>query len=163
VKVSSNVLGRLIKITVFFAVLFATTTLFPFLVTQESYRHGEPVHGSFPVAVVADGKPSIVRWSEYERNKSLYKGMAFQPNREMEYVTGDMGKFVVKPEGNNVYSVDFLDDDYRFWSRYAVRDGEVQPVSFRFNGVFSVFYGLLFGAIAAFLIGRGLEYHGLKS
>ena len=154
---SLKLLHGSIKVAVFVVVLFATTALFPYLVTQKTYAHGETVSALFPIAVVVNGKPEIVRWSEYERNKSQYKGIAFQPASKMEFVTNELGKAVVKPEGDHVYSVDFLDDDYRYCSRYAIRDGEVQPVSYRFNGVFSVFYGLFFAAIATFLIGWGLK------
>lgn len=144
---------RLIKLVAFFVLLYASTVLFPYLVTQESYRNGEPVNSRFPVAVLADGKPEIIGWSEYQRDKALYKGMVFQPDTEQEFAIGEMEKFVVTPEGGNIYRVDSLEDNYRFWSHYSVQGGVVQPMSFRSNGVFSVFYGLFIAATGTCLIG----------
>ncbi len=146
-------IGKLIGIGTFVAFFLLTMALFPYVATQESYAAGATqIHDGFPIAVLEDGHPKIVSWTEYQSKLAHYKNHALVGAAKKEYAVDEFTSFVLSPEGNQTFSVDYRTDDYRFWSSYAVRDGIVRPISFRFTGAFSVVIGILGGLIGSALL-----------
>ena len=53
-------------------------------------------------------------------------------------------------------------DDYVYWARYAIEDGRVRPISFRYSGPFVVGWAVLVGLAGVMLLSiwRGWNARG---
>ena len=141
---------KILKLVVFVGLLFFAMMVYPYLATRESYEKSNTIHHAFSVAVLDDGKPGIVTWPEYQTNPQRYK--AIVADTKKEYILDELDHFVLTPEGNSTFRVDYQTDDYRYWSVYSIRDGIVHPVSFRFSGAFSVFICLPLALVGTSLL-----------
>ena len=112
-------LEKILKLAVFVGLLFVAMTVFPFLATHESYDKANTVNRAFPFAVLDNGKPSIVTWSQYERDRTHYTALV--ADAEKEYSLNEVERFVLTPDGNNNFRVDLHADDYRYWSARSIQ------------------------------------------
>ena len=146
----------LARVLLFVCLTAAVGQGLPYLMTAESYPGAKPVHPSFPVAVLKDGAPAVVRWRDYQGNPSRYQGQVLTPATPMRQVLGAHEALEVAPRPDGALDVKYSDEGYVFWSRYSVAHGEVTPTAFRFSGTFVAYWALLIAALGTALIPPGV-------
>lgn len=148
----STYLDNLLDLLVSIFLLFVTVHLFPYIVTQEKYSNSKNVNPLFRIAIIKNGAPSIVQWSESEKNPENYKDKLIVNPTQDEYPLSEFEFFTLKKISDNCLILSVHEDDYNFWSAYLIINNSVQPKKFRFNGVFSVGYGFLIAFIGTPLL-----------
>ncbi|MFL6660060.1 MAG: hypothetical protein ACJ8GW_18395 [Massilia sp.] len=126
----------------------------PLLITGRSYGENSQIASRFPIAIVVDGRPGIVQWFAYQNHKDAYASKLITGAGRKAFTVGEFGKVVLTSDDGVTFNVDYVDDDYRFWSQYAIHDGMVQPISYRLAGVAILFYATLAGLIWSVLFER---------
>ena len=89
------------------------------------------------VAVLDQGKPAILRWSEYDKSEHIL----YSPDTEERIQLNKYEFFVIKPENDSIQLSLHL-DDYVFYSEYKVDNQKAEPSSFYYTGAFIVLYSL---------------------
>jgi hypothetical protein len=138
----SSIIESLVSIIEFIAIAMAAFILAPYLITAEHYDNAGSVRSSFPIAIIENGQPSIVRWDAYRKSPEKYTGqLVMSPYKDSmtSALLAGNERFVIKRSGDNNYQLTYYADDYTFWSEYSIVDGIVRPSYFRFNGAFIVF------------------------
>ena len=141
-----------INLLVFMGLFYGTFVAFPHVATMQHYSGAQNVSSLFPIAVMEDGKPAIVKWAQYQRHPAHYqKKIIFTPLQD-RYQTSESEFFTLKRGENNVLNLVFKEEDYTFWASYSVDSGQITPLSFRFTGAFVIMYCLLVSFIGTPLI-----------
>lgn len=131
----------LIALGVFILLFYITFITVPYIQTRETYNDGNKINKLFPVAVVRDGQPAIVKWADYENNVTLYKDkLISNPLNEKHYLN-ESETFILRQDKKQRFNLELNEEDYVFWAQYKIESGVVKPISFRYNGVFAVFWG----------------------
>lgn len=89
------------------------------------------------VAVLDQGKPAILRWSEYDKSEHIL----YSPETEEKIQLGAYEFFVIKPENDSIQLSLYL-DDYQFYSEYKIDNQKAEPSSFYYTGAFIFLYSL---------------------
>jgi hypothetical protein len=122
-----------------FIFLFGTTFVAsPYLATHQTYTESSSVSPLFPIAILDDGTPDIVRWREYQENVDLYKDKIISAPTQEKYKLNELEFFTLTSAPNNVLNLSFHTEDYNFGAEYSVRNGIVKPISFRYTGAFVI-------------------------
>jgi hypothetical protein len=135
-----------INLGVFVLLFYLTFIIVPYIQTRETYSNAGKISSHFPVAIIENGKPAIVKWPDYENNVTLYKDKLISSPSQETYNLDGSESFTLRQDKQQRFNLKLNEEDYVFWAEYTIANGVVKPISFRFNGVFSVFWG----AIVAF-------------
>ncbi len=141
---------------IFVLLYYGTFALFPYLVTYERYDGTQNVHPQFPIAILQEGKPTIVKWHTYSTAPKNFENQLIQPTSNTQVQLNEIESFELKIDKNGIIKLSLNTDNYGFWSQYSIKNGIVTPISFRFIGAFVVLYGLVIASIGTFLIKRFL-------
>ena len=156
----SPTITSLISIVGFIAIATAAFTLAPYLITAEHYDNSDSVKSSFPIAVIENGQPGIIRWGTYRKSPEKYTGqLVTSPYKDSmtSALLAGHERFVIKRVGDNDYQLTYYADNYTFWSEYSIVDGIVKPSYLRFNGAFIVFPVFLIALLGAVIINWGVK------
>ena len=150
----------LARVLLFVCLTLAVGQGLPYLMTAEAYPGAKPVHPSFPIALLKDGAPAVVRWRDYELNPAQYQRDLLTPTTTAptRHALGEYETLEVRPRADGALDVKYSGDNYIFWSRYSVARGEVTPIAFRFSGPFVAYWALLVAALGTALIPPGVMW-----
>ncbi len=151
----SSIVKSLISIVEFIVIAIVSFVLAPYLITAEHYENSDSVKSSFPIAIIENGQPSIIRWDVYKKSPEKYSGqLVTSPYKDSmtSAVLPGNETFVIKRSGDNNYQLTYYADNYTFWSEYSIVDGMVKPSYFRFNGAFIVFPVLIIALLGMVII-----------
>ena len=135
----------------------------PYLISGESYTDIAEVHSKYPIAIIEDGSPSIIRWDDYIRSPKTYSVMLFtDPGQDM-YPLGKYESFSIIKTSSYEYAVTYNTDNYKFSSKYAIDNGVVTPRYFHVHGGMIVsFVGLpifIFAIVLTSILNRLLKQY----
>jgi len=122
--------------------LIISFKILPYLLTNENYNQNSEISPLFPVVVLNENSPHLIRWKDYSE-----KLIAFSPKQEEKIIINKHEYFLIK-QINNFVQVDLYTDDYKFYASYEIDRGLIKPSKFHYSGVFILFYAL----IAAFIL-----------
>jgi hypothetical protein len=108
--------------------------------------------GSFLIAIVENGTPSIVKWFKYQENPNSYQNKLYAVTSQEKHKLNEFTFFLLITAPNNSFNLTLYTDDYTYWAQYGIQNGIVQPLSFRYTGAFIIFYCLLVSSIGTPLI-----------
>ncbi len=147
-----KVIESFISLIEFVVIVVFSFHIVPYFVSAENYTNIDEVHSTFPIAIIENGIPKIVKWSDYIRSPKIFSAMLLtDPSKEM-YTLGEYESFSIEKVSSNEYGINYNTDNYKFWSSYAIDNGVVTPNYFRVQGGFvSAFVGMPVFIFAIFL------------
>lgn len=143
----SNWKEQLMTVMVFVALVFATAYLAPFVLTNETYDAQSAISPRFPIAIIENGVPSVIYWSDYKKRQA--KPELILTSMQRTLIVGETKFLTVKISAANKVSIVQQEDNYKFWSSYTIEDGEVNPKSFRYSGIFIIVYSVIAAVIGS--------------
>lgn len=146
-----------------FGLLFAATVFgFPRWVTSYRYDNSNAVSDLFPVAVIRDGTPGIVQWSAYQKSSEQFAPQLMRSPTTVRQMLGNHEYLQLTEKPARTFELKWQTDDYVYWARYAIEDGRVRPISFRYSGPFVVGWAVLVGLAGVMLLSiwRGWNARG---
>jgi len=141
-----------INLMIFIALFYGTFIVFPYVATMQHYSGSQDISPLFPIAVMEDGKPAIVKWPKYQLNPSYYQDKIIFTPLQSPCQLSEFEFFTLKRSENNSLKLHLMEEDYSFWATYSVDGGRVKPLSYRFTGAFVVMYCMLVAFIGTPLI-----------
>ena len=147
------------RVLLFVCLTLAASQGLPYILTSEAYPGAKPVHPNFPIAVLKDGAPAVVRWRDYELNPSQYQSKLLIPTTATptRHALAEHDTLEVTPRADGVLDVKYSDEGTIFWSRYRVANHQVTPIAFRFSGPFVAYWALLVAGLGTILIPLGFS------
>ena len=125
----------------------------PYVATGETYQGADRVSPLFPIAIADNGSPAVIRWAEYNRDRSKYREKLLVNVEGGTYPIGRTEVLTITRRAPDSFALTLDTDDYTFWCEYTIENGTVQPRSFRYSGASVVFYASLVAAIGTAIFG----------
>ena len=121
---------NLVFLVLFIGIFYLTSYLFPFIATSEKYKDTSTPNSHFSIAILENGKQGIVTWDKYSKNKNRYlKSLVITPSTNKTYLN-EFEFFTLSTDSHDAFELDAHQDNYRFWSKYKIDNGEIIPISF---------------------------------
>jgi hypothetical protein len=149
IKASSEIV---VHVAVFFVLMYAGMCLFPYILTYESYSKSSHISDHFRIAVIKDSKPALINWMEYSDKRSFYQDKLISESFPKLFEFNEIEGFNIKKSKDNTFQLTLHTDDYIYWSRYAIEQGTVKPISFHFNGAFGIMWAFPAAFLGTFLL-----------
>jgi hypothetical protein len=136
---------------------------FPYVVTYKKYQGAQDISDLFPIAVMENGHVEIIKWPQYEENPGAFIGKLVLPPMEGKIASSEYSSFELEAGREKAALLSLYEEDYTFWAEYALENGFVRPISFRFTGGFVIFYCFLVAFVGTPLVGWLFRKIGIRS
>lgn len=127
-----------INFILLFVVLFSLSFLvYVYLVPREGYITAENLTPSFfPIAIVENGTPKIIRWDKYQKNSTGYKNSLLANPVKDAYFLENGDHFYLEKKTENYFSLYIEHYSVIHESEYEIVDDQIKPKRFRAQMVF---------------------------
>lgn len=158
-KLFANLKTTLISLLQLIMLVIVAFHIGPYLWTAEYYdSKATTIRLDFPIAVIKEGRLSVLYWSQYIKSPERYTAQLYQGADRVE-APSDVEQLKIQHSDNGIFRLRYDTGDYIFWSEYMIQDGAVVPLHFRFNHVMVVLPVLIGLALLMVVLTRLVRWY----
>lgn len=125
--------------------------------STNSYTSPDEVHDMFPIAVMENGTPNIIRWYKFRETPDVYmQNLLTNPTNESSKLDR-YDIFTLEMVSDDKYVLVNYTENYTFYAEYSVADETVIPTYLRITG-FNVFFGGVMMLVPTLIVVRILHW-----